>query len=133
MSPDSEIGHWFKLLLSQAEDALSDASSLAELVESGVARIFTLRPTTFEETWAYLTAMVRMLSAYRRGDYREIPWKSLVTVTAVVIYVVNPMDMIPDAIPVIGLTDDAAFLRISLKVVKADLDAFMKWEISAGL
>ena len=72
--------------------------------------------------------MLRLIRAYYSGMYRDVPWQSLVSIVAAVIYVVNPLDLIPDAIPVIGLLDDALVVAFVLKSVKDDLDAFMEWE-----
>jgi uncharacterized membrane protein YkvA (DUF1232 family) len=111
-----------------ASSTLADTSRFKCLVSAGVEKISKVNPDAFSENWAYLTAMVRLLSAYRRGEYREVPWKSLVTIGGAVVYVVNPFDLIPDAIPVAGLADDAAVVGFALKAVKSDLDRFMAWE-----
>ncbi|MCU0795914.1 MAG: YkvA family protein [Akkermansiaceae bacterium] len=111
-----------------ASSMLADTTRFKRLVSAGVEKISTVNPDAFTESWAYLTAMVRLLSAYRRGEYREVPWKSLVTIGGAVIYVVNPFDLIPDAVPVAGLSDDAAVVSFALKTVKIDLDRFMAWE-----
>src|SRR5687767_11133995 len=45
----------------------------------------------------------RIIKAYALGHYREIPWKSLLIVIAAVIYFVNPIDLLPDLLPIVGL------------------------------
>ncbi len=52
--------------------------------------------------------LVRMVKAYSNGTYKNLPWKSLVSIVAVLIYFVSPIDLIPDFLPVIGITDDIA-------------------------
>lgn len=44
------------------------------------------------------------------------------------IYFVSPVDLIPDVIPVIGLTDDAVVLGFVIRTVRQELEAFMAWE-----
>jgi uncharacterized membrane protein YkvA (DUF1232 family) len=70
-----------------------------------------------------------LLRAYIRGDYRDIPWGSIVLVIVAIIYFVSPIDLIPDIIPVIGLTDDAAVIAFVIAQIKADLDNFLAWEV----
>ena len=41
---------------------------------------------------------------------------------------VDPPTAIPDAVPIIGQIDDALVVRLAMKSVAADLDAFMAWE-----
>ena len=75
-----------------------------------------------------LPVLVRLVRAYARGDYRRIPWRSLVTLVSALIYVVVPTDLIPDFVPVIGYLDDAAVVALAVRSVKGDLDAFRRWE-----
>lgn len=70
----------------------------------------------------------RLLRSYARGDYREIPWKSLVLTVAVLIYFVSPLDVIPDLLPIIGLTDDVALILWLFRAISDDLEHFREWE-----
>jgi len=72
----------------------------------------------------------RLLRAYAQGDYREIPWKSLLMIVAAILYFINPIDIIPDLMPLVGLTDDFAVLFMVYRSVGADIDKFLSWEKS---
>jgi len=48
--------------------------------------------------------------------------------TAAIIYFVNPADVIPDVIPLVGYVDDAAVIAWVVAAIRADLDAFRRWE-----
>ncbi len=115
-------------LLTQAASTLGDKNQLKDLVGAAIKQVGKIDEVSFQENFVYLKGMVRLLKAYLKGDYREVPWKTLLTITGAVIYVVNPFDLVPDAIPVIGLMDDAFVVSVSLQAVKGDLDAFMAWE-----
>jgi uncharacterized membrane protein YkvA (DUF1232 family) len=75
-----------------------------------------------------LNTLVRMMKAYVRGDYKEIPWKTIVLITAGLIYFVNPFDVVPDIIPVAGLMDDAALILWIFNTIGNDIEEFSKWE-----
>jgi uncharacterized membrane protein YkvA (DUF1232 family) len=70
------------------------------------------------------------VKAYAQGEYKTIPWKSLLLVVAAILYFINPIDLIPDLLPVLGLTDDFAILYMVYKSVGADIDNFLEWEKS---
>src|SRR5688500_6175382 len=70
----------------------------------------------------------RLLKAYALGDYREIPWKTLLLIVAAVIYFVNPLDLVPDLIPLTGLTDDFAVLLWVYNSVSNEIERFIEWE-----
>lgn len=72
----------------------------------------------------------RMIKAYSTGKYRDIPWKTLLLIAAAVIYFVNPLDLVPDVIPVLGLTDDLGILALVYKSAQIEVDKFLAWEKS---
>ncbi len=78
--------------------------------------------------WDALMAAMRLLRAYARGDYRDIPWSSLLSIIATVIYFVTPLDLIPDFLLAFGLIDDAALIGWILSSLKGDIDRFIDWE-----
>jgi uncharacterized membrane protein YkvA (DUF1232 family) len=77
-------------------------------------------------------ALVRMVRETAAGRYRRLPVASLVAVVAAILYFIDPFDLIPDFIPVIGLADDAAVLLWTANRVRRDLDAFLAWEEGQG-
>ena len=73
--------------------------------------------------------MVELVDAYINEGYREIPVPSIISIVAAVIYVVSPIDIIPDWIPVVGYVDDVAVVMFVLHLgVDKDLDVFRKWK-----
>ncbi len=65
---------------------------------------------------------------YAKGEYREIPWWSIAAIVAALFYVVNPFDLIPDWIPIVGYADDAAVMAACLKMVEMDLHNYSAWK-----
>jgi uncharacterized membrane protein YkvA (DUF1232 family) len=74
-----------------------------------------------------------MLKAYATGKYREVPWKALLLIAAAVIYFVNPIDLIPDWIPGLGITDDLGILLTVYKSVSVEVEKFLAWEKSSRI
>jgi len=101
----------------RAASLLDDAMRKAEQHEGRLKRI-----------WGDLQALLRLLSAWLKGAYRDVPWKTMVLVLAELIYFVNPLDMIPDALLGIGYLDDATVLAWVIRSVKRDMDRFLEWE-----
>jgi uncharacterized membrane protein YkvA (DUF1232 family) len=76
--------------------------------------------------------LVRMVGAAVSGRYRRLPRRSLVAVVAGLLYFLDPLDAIPDFLPVIGFLDDAAVLAWVVSRVRRDLDEFLAWEAGEG-
>jgi uncharacterized membrane protein YkvA (DUF1232 family) len=72
----------------------------------------------------------RLLRAYAQGEYRTIPWKSLLLIVAAVLYFINPIDLVPDLLPLVGLTDDFGVLFMVYRSLNADIEQFLEWEKS---
>jgi uncharacterized membrane protein YkvA (DUF1232 family) len=117
---------------SRAEAYVRDPAKAKKLLTDAVRKAGDKMPTEgpLVDVWNYLQALFRLLSAYTRQQYTEIPWQSIVLVAAAILYFVMPADLIPDFIPVAGLIDDAAVVAFVVARIRADLDAFMAWEVA---
>lgn len=61
------------------------------------------------------------------GRYRAVPTWTVAAAAFVLLYVLNPLDLIPDALPVVGVLDDAAVVSVALLMLERDLDAYRRW------
>lgn len=65
-----------------------------------------------------------MLKDFFTKKYTQVPVGTIVAIASSLLYVLSPIDLIPDLIPVIGYLDDAAILAACLKFVKKDVDEY---------
>ena len=65
---------------------------------------------------------------YVKKRYKEIPLASVLSIVGALLYLINPVDVIPDYIPVIGYLDDGLVFRIALGAVHNDLTAYKEWK-----
>lgn len=72
--------------------------------------------------------MFSLIRDYWYGHYRAIPWKSIAAVAGALLYVLNPLDLIPDLIFGFGLVDDAGVVALCLKLVESDLHRYAAWK-----
>jgi uncharacterized membrane protein YkvA (DUF1232 family) len=68
-----------------------------------------------------------VLRDFARGQYR-IPWKALAALAAAALYVVAPIDLIPDFLVPIGFTDDALVVALTWGLVKRELLDYCEWK-----
>lgn len=71
---------------------------------------------------------LRLLQAYANGQYQQISVGNALLLVASMAYLVSSIDVIPDFILTIGLTDDIALLVWTFTQLKDELARFKAWE-----
>lgn len=74
--------------------------------------------------------MFGMLQDYRSGVYRNIPWFTIAAITFALLYVLNPLDVVPDFIPGLGYIDDFAIMTVTLRFLETDLHSYLDWKLA---
>ncbi|MEM7549177.1 MAG: YkvA family protein [Bacteroidota bacterium] len=124
----------FKRFKRKAEKVVKDNEQLKGLVKDVKDKIDSLPidGNAFQATLNLIKAFVRMIKAYVKKEYTEVPWKTLILIVAALLYFIFPLDVIPDFIPITGLMDDSLVLLWVGKSVKEDLKRFQEWEQVGG-
>lgn len=95
-------------VMENAETAKKKASRLGKHLE------------TFQLMWS-------LLQDYRAGNYTAIPWKFIAATGFAMIYLVSPLDVIPDFL-VLGFVDDAAVFGLVVSAFQSELEQYKAWK-----
>lgn len=76
-----------------------------------------------------LLALVR---DYWTREYRAAPFWVIGAAVFALLYVLAPLDMLPDALPGIGQIDDLAVVSVCLALVRQELAKYAAWRESRG-
>lgn len=114
----------------KAEKALKDENRVNNLLNDVTAKLKEAAQNNekLQGFFHGLRVMSRMIRAYIKGHYKEVPWRSIVVLAAGLLYFVTPVDLIPDFVPALGLLDDAAMVAFIFRTLRTDIDAFLQWE-----
>lgn len=75
-----------------------------------------------------IACMVSLVDSYIKKEYSDIPVGTIISIVAALIYLLSPIDLIPDFVPVVGYLDDAAIVFFVLNFgVDKDLEKYRKW------
>jgi uncharacterized membrane protein YkvA (DUF1232 family) len=82
------------------------------------------------ESWESFHVLIRLIRCWL-ADTHAVPVQTILMAVGAVIYFVNSFDLIPDAVPVLGLVDDVwainSVARANLRVISR----FRNWEVSS--
>lgn len=120
---------FYKSAFGKAPRIAKNADSILKLLqkalyktqEMGVSGVFDL----IREKVVILGSLLKF---YAKGEYRQIELPNLLKIIAGFIYFISPIDLIPDFLPFIGLTDDVALFLFIMKSIDDELTKFDQWK-----
>ena len=110
--------------LAEAYDFINNPDRLDKLLIEVEA--FLQKIPNVGETISGLPVMIAMVKSWLKKEY-EVQPKTLAIIVAGLLYLLKKKDLIPDNIPIVGLTDDIAVLMAALKFVEPELNAYREW------
>lgn len=109
------LGKPFKVItvLNEAADKLADEKS---------------KDNKFKQLFSTAFTMVRLVRSYVSGEYRQIETSTIISGLGVLLYVLSPIDLVPDFIPVLGFLDDLSLVSWFLGKFHVEVARFREWE-----
>jgi uncharacterized membrane protein YkvA (DUF1232 family) len=71
---------------------------------------------------------VSLLGDWSRRRYPRAPFWTIAAIVVALLYVLNPLDLVPDFIPFVGYVDDATVFVACLAMVRKDVARYRKWQ-----
>jgi len=121
-------GSFFARMKNKAAEYLNNQEKLNELIDKAKYKAESKKQGPLKEVLDSLMALFRLVRAYAKREYVEVPWQSLLLIVATILYFLIPTDLIPDWIIGLGFIDDAALIGWTMNTVKTDIDGFREWE-----
>lgn len=110
---------------SKAEDLLKDKKKLENFLERLEKKLSKI--PLAGKYLADVPVLISWVKSYADKEYTEIPIGTIIAIISALIYVLSPIDIIPDVLPAIGISDDAAVVAFALKFVHDDVEEFRVW------
>lgn len=117
-------------ITAKAKEVVANNEKVQGLLSDVKRKIDKIRHDSEERTsFIYkLQVIIRMLRAHFRGQYNAFSTSTILTLVFALVYFVVPLDLIPDFIPGLGLTDDISIVYMIFKSVGDDISRFKLWE-----
>jgi uncharacterized membrane protein YkvA (DUF1232 family) len=89
-------------------------------------------PGLWRRVWYDLRLLAALLRDYWKGTYRQVPALSMTALVLTLAYILSPLDLMPDAMPLIGQIDDALLLTGCLFFIEKDLHRYQEWKVRSA-
>jgi uncharacterized membrane protein YkvA (DUF1232 family) len=122
-----KISEMFSDATGKAEKIVEDKEKTQEVLNKATEKAHKVKGA-LEKVWESLTLMFGLVSSWVKGDYRDVPVGSIIAIIAALIYLICPIDVIPDFIPGIGFIDDVFVIGLVVAQVAKDLEKYKIWK-----
>lgn len=78
--------------------------------------------------WGDFKLLFSMIKDYYNRKYTTVPWYVISAIGGALLYVISPIDLIPDFIPFVGYIDDAAVIAFCINRISAEVDKYKRWK-----
>ena len=120
----------FQMLVKRAGPLLGKPVKIGLLLKESYDKLVDVKnpQSGFAQIKEVMLTFIRLVRAYINGSYRQIPSRSLILGLATLLYLVMPIDIIPDFLPLIGLSDDLSVIAWFVTTFQSELTRFRNWE-----
>lgn len=121
----------YKLFIKSAFKLVEKPKKILDLVASSIDYLYknATKAGFLQETKLQVYAFARLLKAYAKGQYRAVSVGNVIMIIAALLYLVSPIDFIPDFL-IGGFIDDIGIIMWVFKKTREEIEFFLEWEDS---
>lgn len=120
----------FNLFINRATKLLGSPFKIVTILNETATKLADeeSKDNKFKQLFEVAFTLIRLVRSYASGEYRAIKSSTIVSGLAVLLYVLSPVDLIPDFIPVVGFLDDLSLVSWFVGKFQGEIIRFREWE-----
>jgi uncharacterized membrane protein YkvA (DUF1232 family) len=124
----------FSLFVNRASKLLGKPFKVITVLNEAADKLATenSKDNKFKQLFDVALTLVRLVRNYISGDYRQIQTSTIISGLAVLLYVLSPIDLVPDFIPVLGFLDDLSLISWFVGKFQIEITNYREWEARVG-
>lgn len=124
---DKFVGKYYPETLLRIQELMASNALLEKLLKQVYSKLNTT-VQKYADHFERIKVVLRMVEAWRTKAYSTISKSSIAISILVLLYIVSPIDIFPDFIPIIGGLDDVLLIGFLLKIIDKEIEKFVEWE-----
>ena len=131
MSKTSFLDKFIQRYYPETTERVQAIMASSALLENLLKRIYDSLEFTvqkYADNFERIKDLLRLIDAWRLKKYNDVSLTSIFIGISALVYIVSPIDALPDFIPFIGGLDDVLLLGILLKTLDKEIEKFVEWE-----
>lgn len=117
----------FKEHFQKAEKIIKDKTKVLDTANAAMT-IAEKNKFRMKEIWNQLQLLFSIVKDYSKGNYTAVPKNTIIAIIAGLLYLIVPLDAVPDFIPFVGYLDDVSVLSFLISRISKDLKKYEAWK-----
>jgi uncharacterized membrane protein YkvA (DUF1232 family) len=120
----------FSFLIQKAARLLGKPGKIGLVLHDAYQKLTTADAgkSGFVQIKEMMFTLIRLVRNFTSGRYRQISTRTIIIGLATLLYLVLPIDLVPDFIPALGLMDDLSLMAWFIRAFQKELVKYQEWE-----
>ncbi len=110
------------------KQTLNNPRKLEELINNSTNLLNSKNLNYLIKIVSKIKIMISMVKDWKNNVYRKTPKKVMISIVFCLLYFINPVDLIPDWLIVIGFFDDALIITWVLKEINDEIKMYEEFK-----
>lgn len=120
-----DINQVIRKLENKAKNIYVDKDKLKDLLNSAVRMIEENQQ--LKAAVQDITIMIQLIKDWIKGDYKNLSKTNIILIITALLYLVIPLDLIPDFLPM-GFIDDIIVISFIVKKISNEINEYKIWK-----
>lgn len=122
----------FEKFIAKAEKLIDNKEQIVGQLQRGFDKA-TQNQGPLAGVWQQLQLFFSLCKDYYSGNYSGVDQKTMVYIIAGLLYLLSPIDFIPDFIIGLGFLDDAFIIGYVYKKLASEMEKYQQWKDNQAL
>ena len=128
-NPAKALGRINESFVENGAKSITDKDLEKVLRESSEIKKILSGSESLKQFTKELELVLALISDHRSREYQEATYWTITIIAFALIYLISPIDLIPNPVPEVGQWDDAAVISLCLQMTQKEIAKYQTWKL----